>query len=412
MIQRLVILFTCVFIFSIESYAQSIQWNQPEVVPEKLYRNNRRVLRFSGTASPGTQVRVRENKVKMIFSKTNVRWARIPQKHKVQFPVIASETGYLSFDLYLPTTAVEIPLEIFRNGKWIAYRFAFDVPDTGKADDFEFNEESFRTRRDEDNAKIEDFLSEYDKREDVGQVVNDRGEWKSWVTGKFIVWGSLGLMYSSMSQDLSPGGDLGTMSSASFPTWEIGGEWRWNPQWKGEISYTNRAGSADPDGSYTLQNNDFNWTQFTAQGTYSPKSLEGSSSRWGIKGGVQMHDLPFAKQTSVNGYRIFTNSVTYLTIGGNYETMATKGWNIDANALFMYPVMADNEFDIDSGYGLNANFGMFKEIVPALYLGGKVDFHWLTMETTSNSLTLIGQKVTGDLNLMQLTPSFVLRAEF
>ena len=120
----------------------------------------------------------------------------------MQFPLIANESGYFSFELYLPTVPVEIPIEIFRSGKWIPYRFSFEVPKDGAADDFKFVEESFKVRKDEENVKVEDFLAEYDRGEDMGQVVNDRGEWKSWVIGKVFVWGSLGFSMMSLSQDI------------------------------------------------------------------------------------------------------------------------------------------------------------------------------------------------------------------
>lgn len=413
MSRHLWILFFCISIFSVESYAQSIQWNQPEVVPEKLVRDKRRVLRFSGTSRPGTQVRVRDNKVKMIFSKNNIRWARIPTKHRVQFPVIASETGYLSFELYLPTTAVEIPLEVFRNGKWVPYRMSFDVPESGKADQFTFLEESFKTRRDEENVKVEDLLSEYDRAEDRGQIVNsgDRSEWKSWVTGKFFVWGSLGFMYYNLDQTLSPGFELGTMGGLSFPTWEIGAEYRWNTMWKAELSYINRAGDAEADGAYTLQNSDFNWTELRGQVAYFPVSWEKETHRLGIKGGLQMHEVPFIKQTNTNTARIYNNSMTFVSIGAAYETMNREGWNYDASALFLYPVLVDDDFDADSAYGLNLNFSMLKEIIPALYLGGKADFHYMTMDTTHKAIGG-ATTVNADLTLWQLTPSFILKAEF
>jgi hypothetical protein len=410
MYQRLVILFVSFFIFSIESYAQSIQWNQPEVVPEKLYRENRRVLRFSGTAQPGTQVRIRKNKVKMIFSKKNVRWARIPLKHKVQFPVIASETGYLSFELYLPTTAVEVPLEIFRNGKWVPYRMTFDVPDTGRAREFEVTEESFKSIHDDDNARVEDFLSDYDKKEDVGQVVNDRDDWKSWITGKVIVWGNLGFTYHSLTEDVTTASPkFGSSSGASFPSWELGGEYRWNSQWKAEAAYISRAGKVS-GASTSLQNEDFNWTELRGQVSYYPLSYEKDNHRWGVKGGLQLHGIPFAKQVTGNAYRIYNNGVTFLTIGGNYETMNAKGWNYDATALFMYPVAVSSDFDTSSAYGLNGSFSMVKEIIPALYMGGKVDAHFMTLSTTHSS-PAVGS-VGADITIWQITPSFVLKAEF
>lgn len=415
MIQRLFVLFLTFFITA-EAYAATIQWNQPEVVEEKLARENRRVMQFSGTAPAGTQLRIRDNKVKMIFNKGKIRWARIPQKHRAQFPVIASDTGYLSFQLYLPTTAVEIPLELFQGGKWVPYRLSFEVPDQGAAEEFKFMAESFKTRRDEENVKVEDFLSEYDKQEDMGQVVNDRGEWKSWTSGKIQVWGALGFMYYSLDQsyETSPAAeDLGAVGGVGFPAFELGADWRLNEKWKAEMSFAYRTTEADPDGPYTLQNTDLTWSNFNILATWYPTMFEAETYRYGLKGGLQLHQVPYLRRTGAAAYRIFNNDMIMLAAGANFETMFVRQWNYDVNALFLYPVSTGNEFDIDSAYGLNITFAMMKEIIPALSIGGKVDMTWLSMSTTNiDTGPVPAVQATSDVTLWQLSPSFVLKAEF
>lgn len=414
---RHLVFFVSAFLLTSEVLAQNIQWNQPEVVEEKLMRNNRRVLRFSGTARAGTQIRVRDNKVKMIFSKINTRWARLPQKHRVQFPVLASDTGYFSFELYLPTTDVEIPLEVLRKGKWVPYKFSFEVPQRGQADSFKFIEESFKYREEEADIKVEDFLSEYDKTSDQGQVVNDRGEWKSWSTGKVLLWGSLGGMYYNLDQTLNPtlnapNDNLGTFGGFTFPAWEVGAEYRWSETWKIEGAYINRAGNAEPDGAYTMQNEDFNWSEFRVNLSYFNKKWEYQSSRFGLKGGFQMHDIPFVKRSGISDYRVFNNNMTFLAAGAVYETMNVKDWNYDVSAMVIYPVMVDNEFDVNTAYGLHFNASLLKEIIPALFLGGKLDIHWMSLDVTHSELTSPTNSVQADVTLWQMTPSFLIKAEF
>jgi hypothetical protein len=410
------IVLICLSLFTIQAQAAVIQWNQPEVVQEKLARQNRRVLQFSGTAPAGTQLRIRDNKVKMIFSKSNIRWARIPQKHRVQFPVIASDTGYFSFQLYLPTTAVEIPMEIFKGGKWVPYRLSFEVPESGAADEFKFVEDSFKTRRDEENAKVEDFLSEYDKQEDMGQVVNDRGEWKSWATGKVFVWGSLGFSHFSFDQSYDttpPGDDLGTITGTNFPVFELGAEYRFTEHMKLEGSYTNRAAKGDPDGAYVLQNTDFAWSTISVLGTYYPTNFEAASYHIGAKGGIQMHQVPYLRRQGAASYRVFNNDLISLALGANLETTRVQQWNYDINALFVYPVSTGDEFDVDSAYGLDLQFSMMKEVIPALSMGGKIELNYFSMKTTGRddgpnpSVT-----ASSDVTLWQISPSFVLKAEF
>lgn len=405
------LIFCLFFAFSAQSMAQMIQWNQPEVVPEKLARANRRVLLLSGTAKPGTQIRIRDNKVKMYFPENRVRWARIPQKHRVQFPVIANEKGYFSFNLYLPTTGVEIPLEIFKGGKWVPYRFSFEVPQDGTAEDFKFIEDSYKVHDDEQNIKVEDFLGEYDKKQDQGLIVGDRDEWKSWVTGKVLFWGSLGLSYYSMTENPSFGPSPGTISGVGFPAFEIGGEYRWDPQWKVDLSYIGRMANIKSNGAYTLQNTNFNWSEVRGNLSYFPTKLESETARWGVLGSLRMQDLPYLKQTGPASYRLYTNSVTFVAVGGIYETMRKEGWNYDVTAAFLYPAIVGSEFKVNSGFGFQAGFSMLKEIIPALHLGGKVDANWMQFKTESHPPAL-SQAISADLKLWNITPSFLVKAEF
>jgi hypothetical protein len=361
-------------------------------------------------------LRIRDNKVKMIFGKGNVRWARIPQKHRAQFPVIASDTGYFSFQLYLPTTAVEIPLELFKGGKWIPYRLSFDVPEAGAAEEFKFAEESFKTRRDDDGAKVEDFLSEYDKQEDLGQVVNDRGEWKSWATGKIQLWGALGFMYYNLEQtyDTVSPDDLGTLSGVGFPSFAVGGEWRFMDNWKGEVSYTYRTTDADPDGGYQFLNADLTWKNFDLLATWYPKSFEAATYRMGVKGGLEMHSVPYLRRVGASAYRIYDNDLIMIAAGANFETMRMREWNYDVSAMFLYPMSEGSEFNLDSGYGLDVSFALIKEIIPAFSIGAKVDMTWISLKTTNVDLGAGNPPptATSDYTLWQLSPSFIMKAEF
>lgn len=387
--------------------AVNIRWEQPEVIPEALVRPNRRVLRFSGVTKPGTQVRVRDNKVKMIFSGGTIRWAHIPKKHRVQFPVIASETGFFSFDLYLPTTAVEIPLEIFSEGRWKPYAFSFDVPNEGQADRFDFKE-SFKIR---DEGPVEDFLAEYDRAKDRGQVV-DRDNRKSWVSEKIAAWVGIGFTYASLSQDMSTNLLLtppGTLSDVGFPSGEIGGVFNLNQDWAFELSYLIRNAEMSEDGNYVLQNKDFEWNELRFDVVYHPAFLSKGSSRFGVIAGLHRHDLPYLSPAGVNEYRLFGNSVTFVSAGGSYEVIKDGGWNFDARLMLLYPALVGDSFDIDTGYGLYAGFKVLKELIPAFYLGGKVDMHWLQIE---HSFNYLGTPIQADMNLWHISPSVILKTEF
>ncbi len=173
-----------------------------------------------------------------------------------------------------------------------------------------------------------------------------------------------------------------------------------------------QSGTAEADGAYTMQNEDFNWTEFRLNASYYNSKWEKFNGRFGLKGGVQMHDIPFVKRVGNDQYRIYNNSMTFLAAGAVFETMNVKDWNYDLSAMVIYPVMVDDEFDVDTAYGFYVNFSLLKEVIPALYLGGKVDLHWINMSVTHPELTIPGDTVQADVSLWHLTPSFLIKAEF
>jgi hypothetical protein len=174
-----------------------IRWQEPEVVPEKLTRRDRRVIRFSGETRPGALIRVRKNRVKMYPQDGEPRLAQLPQKNRVQFPVSSGDSGSFTFDLYLPTWAVEIPLEVKeRGGQWTPYTLNFRVPEEGKADDFQAIEESFKAQ-DERMDRAEMDYSFYSRKEDRGQVILDRMGEKASPPSPVEVWAGAGISYFS-----------------------------------------------------------------------------------------------------------------------------------------------------------------------------------------------------------------------
>jgi hypothetical protein len=163
-------LFLCLFTLQAEA---RIQWQEPRVVPEKLKRKNRRVVRFSGRTEPGALVRIQKNKIKLFFDTGKTRWANIPQKNKVQFPMTADGDGQFSFELYLPMSAVEIPVQVKYSKRWRLETLNFRVPDTGKARAFRAMEKSFQASDDE-ISKIEREDNYYSRKQDKGQLIKDR----------------------------------------------------------------------------------------------------------------------------------------------------------------------------------------------------------------------------------------------
>src|SRR5690606_36218771 len=97
------------------------------------------------------------------------------------------------FDLYLPTVAVEIPVEVYREGKWVPYSLNFRVPDEGAANDFQAVEESFQVPQDEPSEI--DKTNYYSEKKDKGQYVCDRDRDIVADKSPVEVYGGAGLSY-------------------------------------------------------------------------------------------------------------------------------------------------------------------------------------------------------------------------
>lgn len=387
-----------------------IQWEKPEVVPEALTRKNRRVLKFSGITKTGTQIRVRKNKVKMIFP-SGARWARIPKKHRVQFPVIASETGFFSFDLYLPTTPVEIPLEIFYKGRWRNYEFNFDVPESGEAERFDFAE-SFKEDLDT-SPVVDDLVQEYDRKLDRGMVVNEESRKRS---SPFAVRGALGFTYVNLwttyqSNNLSIA-DTGDLSDLGFPFLQLGFEYEANKDWLFSFDYLTRQATMSADGNYALENKDFEWNELRFNVEYKSSFLKrvGWMGSWVF--GLHQHDLPYLLAISSPpnaSYRLASNDITFLAGGVHYSQLVKKDWVWAWRAMFLYSMLDGSDYDVDTGFGASFQVSYTREVLDGLVMGGQVELHWISIE---NEIRTGGGNISGDLTLWHLSPTFVIRNEF
>lgn len=392
-----------------------IRWDEPEVVPEDLARSDRRVVRFSGTLTPGALIRIRKNRLKIYPSNGQARLAQIPQKNRVQFPVVADKSGQFSFDLYLPTFAVEIPLEIKeRRRAWRSQTLNFKVPESGKADDFQAIEESFRAQ----DHRMDKATMDYDfytRKQDQGLLIQDRGGKKGYDKSAIEVWGGLGFSYIHNSVDVpSP---VGATSDGSLviPTFRFGGEWDYSQQFRFKAALRSTSGSTDNIGDSNTQGRDFNWFEGQLAALYFSDKLRSKYGRLAFDFGLQLQTLPYFRLRQDGGFLIqsayFASNTYNLHIGLHYEKKWNQVWNMEAYARYLYPVIAGDNFDVESTFPLffELGGGVRRPLTQGLALGVYGQLHYLSMDT---GYTAGAQSFTSDLSLVLMTVDLRLIADF
>ncbi len=392
-----------------------IRWDEPEVVPEKLARSDRRVVRFSGTLTEGALIRIRKNRLMIYPFDGRARLAQIPQKNRVQFPVVANKSGRFSFDLYLPTFAVEIPLEIKeRRGAWRSHTLNFKVPDSGKADDFQAIEESFKAQDERmDKATMDyDF---YTRKQDQGLLIQDRGGKKGYDKSAIEVWGGLGFSYFHNSIDVPLPVGATSDGSLVIPTFRFGGEWDYSQKLRFKVAIRSTSGSTDNIGDSNTQGRDFNWFEGQLAALYFSDRLQSKYGRLAFDFGLQLQTLPYFRLRQEGVFLIqsayFASSTYNLQIGLHYEKKWNQVWDMEAYARYLYPVIAGDNFDIESTFPLffELGGGVRRPLTQGLALGVYGQLHYLSMET---SYSAGAQSFTSDLSLVLMTVDLRLIADF
>lgn len=402
-----ILLIPLLFLICWEAQAQ-VEWSEPEVVPEKLVRNNRRVLRFRGSTEPGGQIRIRKNRVKLYLDSGKSRWAQIPQKNSIQFPVVADGNGEFTFDLYLPTVAVEIPVEVYKGGKWIPYSLNFRVPDEGAANDFQAVEESFRATEDEPSEI--DKTNYYSEQKDKGQYIRDRERDIVASKSPVEVYGGGGLSYFSTTVKTPNAGVDVSESTIIIPSWKLGVNWDVKQNWRAIAALRSSSGSIDVAG-FGINGAAFNWLEFQLGGQYFMDSLRFGGGRLGLDFGFGLQSLPLFRERSLAdaSKSFFDNDVYAFHLGLQYETdREGKDWPYEFYARYFYPLSSGDAFDIKSSFPMLFEFGggLRKQITPGLALGVYGQMEWFSME-----VSYLNTGAT-DLSLMLFTVDVRLIANF
>ncbi len=393
-------------LFVLEAKAQ-IKWGEPKVVNEHLLRKNRRVLRFSGLTKPKARIRIRNNRIKITLDNGKTRTVSIPKKNAIQFPTLADKSGAFSFDLYLPTTFIQIPVEVKRGKNWKLSLLKFRVPEKGSANDLQSIEESFAKDQISDQ-EIEGIVSdiESDKshytRANEGMVIRDRHERKPVEKMALRLWAGLGTSYfltnvaSSRAQYDESGTDL------VLPSWRVGGDWDFSEEFHFRANLYQGSGTTDDIGSQITAARSFVWYEFQTSVIWFSKILSFlKTQNLGLDLGFKYQSLPFFRQRCEedrNGdfichFSYFDSSIYSLYFGLFYKNKFGK-WDYETYGRYVYPVMLDEDaFEIDSLLPINYEFGgvlrrpITKNIsfgidAQFLFLGADVKYQYTDVEAS------------------------------
>ncbi len=394
-----------------------VQWSEPEVVPEKLARPNRRVIHFSGKAEAGTMVRIKKNQVKLYLDDGKSRWAKIPQKHRVQFPITVDSLGAFGFDLYLPTVAVEIPIQVKKGKGWKTSSLNFRVPSKGKANNFKAVEESFRAA-DEEISKIDRDENYYSRKNDYGQIIQDRDGRKGYDDSKIEAWGGLGLSYFSMSNDITGPGYAynASGSTLSVPIFRFGLDWRYSSKILVRGAVRSTSGSttdlASPPGAGTVVGDDFNWLEAQVGAVWFSDFLRLTKQKLGFDFGIQLQQLPYLRERA--GFQdvlYFDNNVYNAHFGLAYMLDSNPVWNYELYGRFLIPLSSGDDFSIDSSLPLHVELGggIKRPVTQGLSFGVYGQLHYVSMDTSYSN---VGSPRVSPLNLMLFTVDARLIANF
>lgn len=400
-----------IVLFTVFTANAKVEWNEPEVVPEKLVRKNRRVLRFSGVAAPGAQIRIRKDRLKLFSENGKAQIAKIPQKNVIQFPVVADGNGEFTFDLYLPTVAVEIPIEVKAEDKWVPYTLNFRVPDAGAANDFQAIEESF-TDQDDEGTRLDMDDNHYTRTGDQGMLIRDRGGKEGYDDSTIHAWGGLGLSYFSTTVDSPANGTNRSGSTVTLPSFRLGADWSYSSKLKIQASLRSTSGSTDSIGDTTTTGRDFKWFEVQGSAIYFGDFLKFKTFHLGLDLGLQLQSLPFFRQRPTFASESYFDNATYnLHVGLFYEKTGNPIWNYQIYGRYLYPVSAGDSFKIKSSFPMNFEFGggVKRPLTQGLALGifGQLDYFNMDVSYVNSGVT-----IDTALTLMQFTADLRLIANF
>lgn len=406
-------LVSLLFLVAWNSNAQ-VKWNEPEVVPEKLTRKNRRVLRFSGTTKPETQVRIRRNRIKLYLDNGKSRWAKIPQKNRVQFPVQTDGDGEFSFELYLPTVAVELPVEVRTKKGWVPYNLNFRVPNSGKANNFEAVKRSFMANDDDSGVDLDKSDNYYSAKNDKGMLIRDREGRELYKNSKIEAWGGLGFSFFDTSVSIPAANQNRSGSSLVLPSFAIGVDYKLYSNILLRGTVRSASGSTDDIGDDNLvTGKDFNWLQGQVSVLWYAETVKFTKKgRWAFDLGLQLQQLPYFRERpgGLANLTYFDSSTYNLHVGLAYQRFKNREWGYEFYGRYLYPVTSGDTFDIESGFPLFFEFGggVRRPLTPGMSLGIYSQLNYFSSDVSYTDVT----KRDSSLDLLLFTVEARLMVKF
>ncbi|RME14275.1 MAG: hypothetical protein D6797_09245 [Bdellovibrio sp.] len=303
-----------------------VQWFYPELGLSP--KEKRTAVLFSGEAAPGTTITLAEEKIPVLI-KQKIFYIKKENLFLGPTKVIADDTGYFEITLHLPISSANIPFEVtFPSGEKKIYQFNIKVKEASlETPDSQFKKSPYRQK-------------------------------------KWSLWAGTGINILNYQQEAPAIPASLNLTTAKFPSFYARVERFFFKDWKGLLSFSLSPGAAKSSDQITISKENYNWIIFSLESVYFPEKWkklfkQKYLARWGIRGGLQQHFLPFIARTGTNASQaeVATNPVTMITLGGQYMVSLTKRWAVETFLRYQYPVISGNLFEIKPKFAFDGSIG-------------------------------------------------------
>lgn len=296
--------------------AIDIHWYKPQAFPDAEKKSVR--ISLAGQAKQGTRIYLKSNEIKVLKTATDVRTKKLSKDDVKFLPSLTDQRGVFAFEMTLPpgnyqvaVAAVDPEAQSMNAAK--VYVLIMNV--TMKGVDFGFVEEG----SDLPFTPQSDYYSF-----------------------------GLGFNYTIFNKEVPSVPSEIRFSSFKIPSLRLGYAKTWNPSWRIHASLLAAPGETATGARIPVEKGTYLWTILSLDGIYSRDlwkfewgNLKG---RYGVRGGLQMHSVPFIRSMSATDNTQTVENINYMTpvIGGHVDLMTDYGLTYEAYLRLGLPVSQSN----------------------------------------------------------------------
>ncbi|HEY1078863.1 MAG TPA: hypothetical protein VGE46_02160 [Bdellovibrio sp.] len=311
--------------------AININWYQPQGFPD----TEKKIVRITvaGQAKQGTRIYLKSNEIKVLKSATETTTRKLSKDDVKFLPSLADQRGIFAFEMNLPPGNYQIGVS------------AVD-PEAQSMN----------------AAKVYIlFLNVTYKKVDFG-FVEDGGEPPYTPASDYYSFG-LGFNYAIFNKEVPSVPSEIRFSSFKFPSLRLGYAKTWNPQWRIHASLLAAPGETTAGTRIPVEKGTYLWTILSVDGIYSRDTWKfdwGSyKARYAIRGGLQVHSVPFIQSASAADNTQEVTNVSYMSpvVGGQLDLMTDYGLSYEVYMRLGIPFIAQSSLAMQDSLLFDGSLG-------------------------------------------------------